>query len=176
MAFQFALSIAVLTPVVALDDAWVTYWRDTDCRSYVGQDESDARAKYYSVSKDDAKILVNNNDAALTYGTDEWVKVLYGCALDDGHLSYPSSSSSYNVVWSENENDNHEFQTDNGADAGAKYQAEVDAKKAVAMFDGSGSVSKQFGSADPLRNLKGYYWKQSHTIEGNDMGNTTVVV
>jgi hypothetical protein len=80
---------------------WNVFWDDNNGGKfqYTGQDESDARAKYYSLSDDFAKALVS--DSAIVLGnkdsSDRTFRGVVGHAALANVLPIPASSYPYNV-------------------------------------------------------------------------------
>ncbi len=134
---------------------WTVVWNDGHVQeginSFVGQDESDARAKYYSINQaNNAVCLIHNNTIVL--GNRDQFDYAFewdiGFAILVGYtLSIPASSSAYSVpsccfTSSDHKCDNPTlYFTNDAIDAGSVF-GNRDTQGCAALLLGGGSIIK----------------------------------
>jgi hypothetical protein len=140
---------------------WTVVWNDGHVQeginSFVGQDESDARAKYYSINQaNNAVCLIHNNTIVLgnrpqfDYAL-EWD--IGFAILTSGTLPIPASSSAYSVpsccfTSSDRNCDNPTlYSTDDEIDAGSVYGTR-DTQGCAALLLRGGSIIRSNRAAD----------------------------
>ena len=128
---------------------WNVFWDDNHggcCNpafQYTGQDESDARAKYYSLNDDFAKLLVS--DSAIVLGnkdsSDRTFRGVVGHAVLANVLPIPASSYPYNVLTDCNAGaEEHVYFYSDGVSAGEQYALLNSRGCATAITAADGSI------------------------------------
>lgn len=126
--------------------AWNVFWDDNHAGlfQFTGQDESDARAKYYSLSDDFPKAIVS--DSAIVLGnkdsSDQEFRGVVGHAILANVLPIPASSYPYNVCSSCETEGEHVYFYSDGVSAGEQY-ALLNSKGCFTAITGAdGSIIK----------------------------------
>jgi hypothetical protein len=151
---QYEAALPIMLPKVvpsvtlprlnSTDDAWTVFWENNGRFFYTGQDESDARAKYYSVADHITKFLVSGNKIIMEGGdgggndNDMWLKGLVGFAIYHGALQTPTSSYPYRVVF--DGNGNHVLTFTDGVAAGTYYGGLTAQGYSSALVASDGSI------------------------------------
>jgi hypothetical protein len=142
-------------------------------REYIGQNEVDARAKYYSLDEGPiAKILVTNGTIVLNDrpSTDGICAIVIGAAVGDGDLPIRNSSSAFSVIAQENGDHTENYHLnhfESSLDAGIQYGTWDGKGTAAAIINASGSLIKRNRDFTDcaLRQALGYYTVYS-TLQG----------
>lgn len=134
----------------AQDSMWVVYWDWSGRHRYVGQDEMDARAKFYSLNDGATKFIANNNaivirGAKKSDDSNVIFRGIVGYAVIQSDLPIPSTST-YDVVY--DQSGDHVASFDNALDAGEKYGTLEKSKMSSAVIYQGAILEQSFDDSN----------------------------